>query len=103
MTTVIDTGITPDTRIVSNVLDYNDVRVNNLDILNQNSVKSIKKHFDELEHPPVLLTELDLIRSKGAALKLDETSISINSIGFFVKLFILIVLLVIAYDFIKLK
>jgi hypothetical protein len=91
-------SIDQNTKIVSNVLNYDDLRVNNLDILQQNSIKSIKKYFDDIENPKKPITEIDLMKSTK-----HTSDYSINSVGFFIKLFILVVFLVLVWDFVKTK
>lgn len=90
--------IDQNTKIVSNVLNYDDLRVNNLDILQQNSIKSIKKYFEEIENPKKPITEIDLMKSNK-----NISDYSINSVGFFIKLFIFIIFLVLVWDFMKSK
>ena len=91
----INTGINDNTKIISNVLNYD----NDMAILQQGSLRSIKRFFHKVEHPDIPLSE-DIDEDKNIN---KESTISINSVTFVVKFIILILLIVIVWDFLKTK
>lgn len=101
MTDRIDTGINENTKVIANVLNYDD----DMAILQQGSLRSIRRFFHKVEHPDIPILEdkdIDDIESnKNKSNGMDV--ISINSISFMVKFVILILMLIIMWDFLRTK
>jgi hypothetical protein len=82
-----------DTKIIANVLNYDD----NMAILQQGSIRSIIRFFNKLEYP-----DIPDLEDGGMALnddKKDKDAISINSIGFIIKLIIFFLFIMMVRDF----
>ena len=92
-TRVIDTGINANTNIVANRLNYD----NDFAILQQGSLRSIRRFFEQKENPD------KFIEDPTAPLEEDvvDDSFSINSVTFFVRFMILILILVVMWDYLK--
>lgn len=92
MVDIVNTIITPNTKVISNVLTYD----NDMTILQQGSVRSISRFFHQLEHPGIPFPEdIEPVPISDA--------ISINSVGFVVKLVIFLLLITIIWDYLKTK
>jgi len=93
--TIIDTGINTDTHIIANRYNADD----NIAILKQgnSSLKYLRLYFEQKEHPDKFKED------PTAPLKtvVIDTSYSINSINFFVKLSVLILIMIIVWDYLK--
>jgi hypothetical protein len=90
---IINTGINANTQIVANRLNYDD----DFAILQQGSLRSIRRFFEQKENPDKFAED------PTAPLKVVEpdTSYSINSIQFFVRFMIVIVILAAVWDYLK--
>lgn len=84
------------------VESYNIISDHSLDILNHNSIDHIKQYFDRIEHEKSN-SERDPFRLHIQNIKTqNDTSYSINSIVFVIKLCIFILFIFIIIDYIKL-
>lgn len=111
MTDRIDTGVGPDTKILANILNYDD----DMAILQQGSVKSIKRYFQRVENPESLgrdsfgSTSVSIDRENRPIIRGGdkrytlEPGVSINSVSFIARLIILILILIVVWDFLRTK
>jgi hypothetical protein len=91
---VIDTGINANTDIVANRLNYDE---GNFAILQQGSLRSMRRFFEQKENPD------KFIEDPTAPLEEEmvDDSFSINSVTFFVRFMIVILILVVMWDYLK--
>jgi hypothetical protein len=96
---IIDTGINANTNIVANRLNYD----YDMAILQQGSLRSIRRFFERLEHPELFADEdrdgrIDIEQNMR---KKKESPYSINSVAFVVQFVILILFFAMVWDFLK--
>lgn len=95
-----DPNLTDNTRVVANLLNYDD----DLAILQQGSIPSIKRRFQQIENPDSLPE--NQIRKLPAdntakALALNSAAISINSRTFVVKFVVVVLLIYILFNYVN--
>jgi hypothetical protein len=90
---IIDTGINANTEIVANRLNYD----NDFAILQQGSLRSIRRFFEQKENPNKFIEDPTAPLEK----EVIDDSYSINSIQFFVSFTIFILMVIIMWDYIK--
>lgn len=103
----VDTGIGDNPKIIANRLSYDD----DMAILQQGSVKSIKRFFQRVENSKSLdrdsfgSTSVSINRenviTRGDSRYVLEPGVSINSVGFVIKLIIAILILTILWNYLN--
>lgn len=92
-TRVINTGINANTEIIANRLNYD----NDYAILQQGSLRSIRRFFEQKENPDKFIEDPTTPLKK----KVVDDSHSINYVGFVVKFMITVIILIILWDYLK--
>lgn len=91
---VIDTGITPETGVIANRLNYDGIA-----ILQQGSLRAIRRSFEKLENPDKFIEDPTALISPT---KIDD-SYSINSVSFFVRFMIGLLIFAVVWDYLNTK
>ena len=94
----INTSILPDTNIIANKLNYDE----DYAILQQGSVKLMRKKFERLEHPNAPRDENgEIIDHEKIEKEKRKDFVTVGSIGMIINIILFIVFSIIVIDYVK--